>query len=328
MKSYNVYGIGHALVDMELPVDDAFLAEMGLEKGTMTLVDAARQEALLAHLTDVPPHRSCGGSAANTMIGLAQFGGRAFHACKVAADETGAFFARDMAANNVDTALDGLRGDGVTGRCLVLITPDAERTMCTNLGISETFSVDELSEEALRKAEYLYIEGYLVTSPSARAAAVEAARLARKHGVRTALTFSDTSMVNFFREGLEEMIGDGLDLLFCNESEALAFTGSPDLEKAQKRLGEVARDFGVTLGAGGAVVRKDGETIRVAGHPVQAVDSNGAGDLFAGAFLYGITNGLSLERSGDLACRAASLLVTQYGARLRPGQGARILSDS
>ncbi len=327
MKPYDVYGIGHALVDMELKVDDAFLAEMGLEKGTMTLVDGPRQEQLLTRLSNVQSHRSCGGSAANTMIGLAQFGGLGFHSCKVADDETGAFFASDMAANGVDNALDRQKYGGTTGRCLVFITADAERTMCTHLGISETFSVNELVEEKLRAAEYLYIEGYLVSSPSARQAAVEAVGLARKHGVKTALTFSDTSMVTFFREGLDEIIGDGLDLIFCNENEALEFTGSQDLERAKKRLGEISRSYGLTLGARGAIIHHNGETVEIPGRPVRAIDSNGAGDLFAGALLFGLTNGLSLDRAGRLACHASSVLVTRFGARLQAEQAKDILDD-
>ena len=327
MNHYDVYGIGHALVDMELHVPDAFLVQVGLQKGSMTLVDAARQDQLLQQVANLPHHRSCGGSSANTLIGLAQFGGRGFHACKVANDEAGQFFAQDMRLHGVDNALQQTRLSGTTGRCLVFITPDAERTMCTHLGISEQFSTEQIAEPILSQAEYLYIEGYLVSSPSGQLATQEAARMARKQGVKTALTFSDTSMIRYFRSGLDAIIGDGLDLLFCNESEALAYTESQTLEQAKHRLQSVAKMIGLTLGAQGAVLYNGEKWVHVAGLPVQALDSNGAGDLFAGAFLFGMTHGYALAKAGQLACHAASVLVTQAGARLKTGQARLILDD-
>ncbi len=326
MSHYDVYGIGHALVDVELPAPDLFLAQAGLQKGSMSLVDEARQNQLLQQVADWPQHRSCGGSSANTLIGLAQFGGRGFHACKVADDEAGDFFAQDMQLHGVENSLHQTRSPGTTGRCLVFITPDAERTMCTHLGISEQFSTAQLSEPILSQAEYLYIEGYLVSSPSGQSATVEAARMARKQGVKTALTFSDTSMITYFRSGLDAIIGDGLDLLFCNESEAMAYTESHTLEQAKSRLSRTAQTIGLTLGRRGASIYHGGRWIDIPGVPVQPLDSNGAGDLFAGAFLFGITHGYSLAKAGQLACRAASVLVTQAGARLKAGQARTILN--
>ncbi|MBF0161271.1 MAG: adenosine kinase [Magnetococcales bacterium] len=325
MTHYDVYGIGHALVDVELHVPDAFLTQAGLQKGSMSLVDEAYQNRLLQQVAGLPQHRSCGGSSANTLIGLAQFGGRGFHACKVAEDEAGAFFAQDMRLHGVDNSLHLARSPGTTGRCLVFITPDAERTMCTHLGISEQFSTEQISPDILGQAEYLYIEGYLVSSPSGRAATVEAARLARQQGVKTALTFSDTSMVTYFRAGLDAIIGDGVDLLFCNESEAMAYTGSQTLAQAKQGLSTIARRVGLTLGAQGATLYDGERWMDVPGLPVQPLDSNGAGDLFAAALLFGMTHGYSLAKAGRLACHAASLLVTQSGARLKAGQARTVL---
>ena len=327
MNHYNVYGIGHALVDMEFHVSDEFLSQAGLQKGSMTLVDEARQQQLLQQVTNIPYHRSCGGSSANTLIGLAQFGGTGFHACKVANDEAGAFFAQDMRHNGVENRLDEQSLPGTTGRCLVFITPDAERTLCTHLGISETFSVDQLSESILRQAEYLYIEGYLVTGPSSLAAAVEAANMARQHGIKTALTFSDSSMVTYFRNGLDAIIGNGLDLLFCNEGEALTFSGTTDLEQAKRQLAQIAKNIGLTLGSQGATLYNGREWIDISAKQVSAVDSNGAGDLFAGAYLFGVTHGYSLAKTGQLACHASSVLVTQSGARLRKDQAQMLLNS-
>lgn len=327
MNNYNVYGIGHALVDIELNVSDQFLAQAGLQKGTMSLVDEARQTQLLQEVAGIPQHRSCGGSSANTLIGLAQFGGQGFHACKVANDEAGKFFAQDMRTNGVENSLDKEQLSGTTGRCLVFITPDAERTMCTHLGISETFSSAQLSESTLSSAEYLYIEGYLVSAPAAQTAAIEAARMARKHGVKTALTFSDSSMITYFREGLDAIIDTGLDLLFCNEVEALTYTNSDNLEQAKSQLTKIAKQIGITLGSKGATIYNGESWIDIPGVAVQAVDSNGAGDLFAGGFLFGITHGYSLVKTGQLACHAASVLVTQSGARLKKNQAQTILNS-
>lgn len=327
MNHYDVYGLGHALVDMEFHVSDSFLVQAGLQKGTMSLVDEARQKQLLQQRAGMPHHRSCGGSAANTLIAIAQFGGQGFHTCKVADDEAGRFFVQDMRLNGVENRLDQERLLGTTGRCLVFITPDAERTMCTHLGVSETFSVEQLSESTLRHAEYLYIEGYLVSSPSARTAAIEAARMARKHGIKTALTFSDSSMVTYFRKELDEIIGAGLDLLFCNEVEALTYTGSDNLEQAKSQLAKISGLVGLTLGSKGASIYNGEGWIDIPGVPVQAQDSNGAGDLFAGAFLFGITHGYTLVKAGQLACHAASVLVTQSGARLKTGQAHTILNN-
>ncbi len=328
MKKYDVYGIGHALVDMEIKVDDAFLQRMELQKGAMMLVDQEQQSRLLANLGDSDVHRACGGSASNTMIGLAQFGGSGFHSCKVAADDTGRFFVADMQKNGVDNAIDPAVADlGTTGKCLVLITPDAERTMCTHLGISETFSVDNLSEEHLAQAEYLYIEGYLVSAPSTCQAAIEAAGMARKMGVKVALTFSDIFMIKLFREGMDKIIGDGLDLLFCNENEALEYTGCDNPDQAAEKLKEITKQYGLTLGPDGARLYDGSEMYSVPGVPVRAVDTNGAGDLFAGTFLYGITHGMNFPKAASLACRASSVLVTQYGARLRPDQAPLIMRE-
>ncbi|NGZ07716.1 MAG: adenosine kinase [Magnetococcales bacterium] len=327
MNHYNVYGIGHALVDTEVNIPDAFLTQTGLTKGTMTLIDEPRRLHLLDQLGTLQRHRSSGGSAANTVIGLAQLGGRTFFSSRVANDENGLFFARDLKSNGVDNDHDQRLAPGTTGQCLVLITPDAERTMCTHLGVSSGFAVGDLAPERLAASEWLYVEGYLVSSPSTRAAAIEAVRLARKYGVKIALTFSDVSMIEFFRSGLEEIMGPGVDLIFCNQAEALKYAQTDDLEQAKKHLTQKSQAFGLTLGAQGAIIRINHTEYEIPATPVQAIDANGAGDLFAGAMLYGLTHGLTPERMGKLACRAAALLVTRHGARLSREQTLNVLNN-
>ncbi len=326
-KKYQVYGIGNALVDMEFEVTGDFLREHGVVKGGMTLVDEERQTALLAHLGSMPKKRQGGGSAANTIVAVAQLGGKCFYSCKVASDPWGEFYADDLKRSGVDSNLrPGGLPAGTTGKCLVLVTPDAERSMNTFLGITSTFSVAELDEAALKDSDYLYIEGYLAASPTGSAAAVKARQFAEAHGVKTALTFSDASMIQFCGDSLREMVGPrGLDLLFSNESEACAWAGTSDLLVAREAMKKVAKNFVITLGENGAMIW-DGETfIDIEPYPVKAVDSNGAGDMFAGAFLYAVSHGHTLASAGKLASCASSKVVSQYGPRLERQQTLDIL---
>lgn len=327
MKKYDVYGMGNALVDMEFQVSDMFLQSMGVEKGFMTLVDEERQYELLEYLRGEHSVRSGGGSAANTIVANSHFGGTSFYTCRVSNDEMGEFYMRELDQAGVDTNLHDSRADGVTGKCLVMITPDAERTMNTYLGVSEALSVHELREEALRDSQFVYSEGYLVTSPSARPAVVRAMNLARSSGVKTALSFSDPSMVKYFRLGLEEIIGEGVDLLFCNREEALLWGECRTLAKAVDRLRHSAAAFVVTLGAEGALVFDGYALHEIDPNPVQPLDTNGAGDMFAGAFLYGITHGMSHVQAATLASLAASRVVTTFGPRLKPAEYRQILAE-
>lgn len=326
-KKYDVYGIGNAIVDMEFEVNDAFFKEHSIEKGLMTLVDEERQHVLVEAIRSKEVKQQSGGSAANSIIAVNQFGGSAFYSCKVANDAFGKFYLRDLEDAGVDTNLESAHLiEGITGKCLVMITPDAERTMNTFLGITSDFSVQELNEDALRASKYLYIEGFLIPSESGREAMKQAKKLAKEHGVRTALTFSDPSMVKYFREGLQEVVGEGVDLLFCNEEEAMLYTGKESLQEAREELKKVAKTFVITQGKNGAMIF-DGDTfIDIEPYPVKAVDSTGAGDMFAGAFLYGITHGHSYADAGKLASLASSKVVAKYGPRLEWHQAKEVLN--
>jgi fructokinase len=189
--------------------------------------------------------------------------------------------------------------------------------MNTFLGITSTISKMQVDPEAIRHSKFMYMEGYLVASPSGREAAIHARRIAEAAGVKTALTFSDVNMVRFFRDGLREMLGDGIDLLFCNEAEAFAFTDTDDVIVASERLKQIAKTFVITRGENGAMIY-DGESfLSIDPYPVKAVDSNGAGDMYAGAFLYAITHNHSFDSAGKLASLAASRVVSQFGPRLK-----------
>ena len=327
-KKYDVYGIGNALVDIVTEVGHGFFAENNIEKGVMTLVDEKRQKALMKAIDMKKSRMSAGGSAANTVIGVNQFGGKSYYSCLVAKDDLGRFFLEDMERNGVDTNLKYEEcPPGHTGRCLVMTTPDADRTMNTFLGISSFMSPSHLNEEAIKDAAYAYLEGYLVSSPSGMEALLETKRIAERNKVATALTFSDPNMLRFFSKNFEEVVGASVDLLFCNKEEALMFSETDNLKDARQKLRQAARRFAITLGANGALLF-DGDTfIEIEPYKVRALDTNGAGDMFAGAFLYGITHGHSFAEAGKIASLASSRVVSQFGPRLEPQQAQRVLKD-
>jgi fructokinase len=326
---FDVYAIGNALVDAEYRVTDDFLSRHGITKGLMTLVEEAPQQALIAALDSEfgLEKRASGGSAANSIIAVAGFGGRSFYSCKVANDGTGDFYVHDLHAAGVSSNLKPERESGVSGTCVVMVTPDTERTMHTFLGITSDVSVNELVPEALAASQWLYVEGYLVSSASARAAVLEARAQARAHGVKIAMTFSDPAMVRLFKPGLAEMLDDGVDLLFCNEEEACLWSEALSVEAALENLKRVARQIVVTRGSQGALVWDGQRLVSIAPTPVTPVDSNGAGDMFAGAYLFGLTHDWSPERAGALASRAAAAVVGQFGPRLPLDTQAALLRE-
>ncbi|PIB37206.1 sugar kinase [Reichenbachiella sp. 5M10] len=326
MKKYDIYGIGNALVDLVFEVEEKFLTDNQVEKGLMTLVEEDRQKELISQIDVSENMMKGGGSAANTVVAASQFGGSSYYSCKVSNDEFGTFYLKDLAANGVDTKLTETTAPaGITGRCLVMTTPDAERTMNTFLGITSDFSVDEIDEEAIKNSTYIYSEGYLVPSQSGRDAMKKGMEIARANGVKVSLSFSDPSMVKFFNDEMKEVVGDGVDLLFCNEEEAMLYTATDNLLDAREALKAIAKKFVITLGQNGAMIF-DGDTfVDIEPYKVEAIDTNGAGDMFAGAFLYGITHGHSFAESGKLASLAASKVVSQFGPRLETAQAQEVL---
>lgn len=327
--SYDVYAIGNALVDVEFRVSDEFLTQNNIQKGMMTLVEEAPQQALIANLEKAYglTKRASGGSAANTIIALSYFGGRAFYSCKVANDATGDFYMKDLHAAGVDSNLGDEREAGISGTCVVMVTPDTERTMNTFLGITSDVSVKELVPSAIAASKWLYIEGYLCTSDSARAAVLEARRIARGNGVGIALTFSDPAMAQFFQPQLAEMVADGVDLLFCNEEEARAYSKTESTAAALDALKAVAKRIVITQSKDGALLWDGQNTIKIAPAPAQPIDTLGAGDTFAGAFLYGESQGWDMEKSGRLAAQAAAAVVSQFGPRLSAADHQALLAQ-
>lgn len=326
-KKYDVCAIGNALVDYEIEVEDQFFNANNVEKGLMTLVDEDRQNTLLGLVEGKVKKKQGGGSAANTIFGLAEFGGKGYYTCKVANDSDGELYVNDLIKAGIDTNLDPNNlYTGTTGKCLVMISPDAERTMNTFLGITTDFSKNELNESAIKDSEYLFMEGFLVSSPTGLEAMKAAKQMARANGTKVSLTFSDPSMVKYFNDQMKEVVGDGVDLLFCNIHEAELFSGVEGMDAAKEAIRKVAKEFVITKGKDGAVVFDGTDYHEIAPFPTKAVDATGAGDMFAGAFLYAINHGKSHGEAGRLASAASSAVVSKYGPRLSQNHVEEVLS--
>lgn len=327
MEPIDIVGIGNALVDQEFEVTDEFLQQHRIEKGLMTLIEDEDQERLiqlLSHQGELKK-QSGGGSAANSLVGFAQFGGKAFYCCKVADDQAGQFYCDDLERIGITTSIGHKKHEGKTGRCLVMVTPDAERTMRTYLGITADLSVDELDEDAIARAKYLYIEGYLVTSPIARQAIVRSKEIARANGTKIAVTCSDPAMVKYFRDGIDLILEGGVDVLFCNEEEGKLLTGTDDAQEALQLLQQKAKLVALTLGKNGALLGDGERQVAVPGVKVKAIDTNGAGDMFAGAMMFGLIRNYSLAACGLLASHAAAEVVSNFGPRLTRDKQQQLL---
>ncbi len=328
MKKYDVYAVGNALVDIEYHATPARLSELNIEKGVMTLIDDQRQNSLVAQLVDSHESMACGGSAANTIIALTQMGATTHLDCRVSNDMTGQIFARDLHDAGVHSSLDSRPlVDGVTGKCLVFVTPDADRTMNTFLGVSGDLDTSDIDVEAIKHSDTVYIEGYLASADNTRDAAIKARQIAEARNIKTSLTLSDPNMVKFFRDSIEAMIGDGVDLLFANEDEAKELAGTDNFDEAVQMFKKIARKFAITRGSEGALLFDGIMPIEIRPNPVKAIDTLGAGDMFAGAMLYGLSQGMSFHQSGDLASLASGKIVTQFGPRLRSEQTQQLLSS-
>jgi len=313
--TFDVFGVGNALVDIQAHVSDQQLEQLDFKKGIMTLVDDDAQRDVLSQLEDHSVTRCAGGSAANTVMGVADFGGKAAYACKVAADSIGEFFLSDM--QKIGVEINTQAGDGQSGTCVILITDDAERTMLTNLGISSSLGPDDISEDMIRQSKYVYVEGYLFAGEPTKSAALKAIELAKKNNVKVAFTVSDPFLIQYHKEEFWDLIEGPVDLLFCNLEEARALTGKYDAVDCAHEIHQHAENVALTLGGDGSVLMHEGQVIPIEGVSIKAVDTTGAGDMYAAGILYGITNGLTWKQSGHLASHAAARIVSQLGARMK-----------
>ena len=316
---YDLFGLGNALVDHEFHTTDELLNELGIEKGLTTLIDPERADLVLNTMTDRQgqPSKACGGSGANSVIAAAAMGSKAFYAAQLGNDENGHFYVSDMQAAGVDTQAGEHMVEGVTGRCFVMVTPDAERTMNTSLGVTGDLGEHSLDTDIIQNARAIYLEGYLITSDVSRATAIKARKIAEDAGVKVIGTFSDPGLTQYFKPQLEALFEGGVDLLFCNEEELQIFTETDSVEAGLEAIKPWAKDVVVTMGEKGALIVQDGQQTQVPGETAHAVDTNGAGDAFAGAFVHGVLSGWSYADCASFGCRVAARVVETFGPRLQ-----------
>ena len=311
---HDVCAVGNAIVDVLSPCDPAFLAEQGLVPGSMQLVDETQSEALYEKMQ--AGVEASGGSAGNTVAGVGSFGGRAAYVGKVADDTLGGVFSHDIRAAGVTFDTPVLQGGAGTGRCLINVTPDAQRTMCTFLGAANQLTVADIDAGLIGASAIVYLEGYLFDPAPARDAFEAAAAAAHSAGRKVALTLSDTFVVARWRAELLAFIEASADIVLANEGELAALFETEDFDAAAAKLASMVEIAAVTRGAEGSVIVRGDERVAVAAFPVdKVVDTTGAGDQYAAGFLLGVARGLSLEEAGKLGSLAASEVIAHWGPR-------------
>lgn len=310
----DVVGIGNAIVDVIASADDAFLERHGMPKGAMTLIDEARAELIYEAMGSTVI--TSGGSAGNTMAGIASLGGAAGYLGLVRDDDLGHAYRHDITAIGVRFPTPAATQGPTTARCLILVTPDSQRTMNTFLGASVNFGPNDVDASMVRSAAVTYLEGYLYDQDLAKQAFHEAAQIAHDAGRKVALSLSDAFCVHRHRQAFLQLVEHHVDVLFANEGEILALFETDDLQTAVRELRGMTEIAAVTRSAAGSVIVASGETVEVNAAPVaRVVDTTGAGDLYAAGFLYGLTHGAALWECGRYASIAAAEVIGHFGAR-------------
>jgi sugar/nucleoside kinase (ribokinase family) len=312
---FDVLGIGNAIVDVIARADDALLARNGLEKGAMTLIDEARADALYALMG--PGRESSGGSAGNTIAGLANLGGKAAYIGRVRDDQLGTIFRHDIRATGVAFDTQAAASGPATARCLIFVTPDAQRTMQTYLGACVDLGPDQIDEATVAAASVTYLEGYLWDKPAAKAAFRKAVDVAHKAGRKVSLTLSDSFCVGRHRAEFLDLVDNHVDILFANEHEITSLYEVASFDEVLPHLrAKPSRIAALTRSEKGSVVVGNGEARAVPAIPgVQVVDTTGAGDLYAAGFLHGVTTGKDLGLAARLGAICAAEIISHYGAR-------------
>ena len=312
---YDVLGIGNAIVDVSAKVGDNFLTERGLKKGSMTYVEAAKAGEIYNDI--IPERQASGGSAANTVAGLASLGADCAFIGKVHDDELGKLFKRDIGAAGIDFFTKPLEEGPMTARSIVLVTPDTQRSMFTYLGAARKLSIDDIDEKLISQSRYLFIEGYLWDDDNSHTALLKACEFAHKHKREVAFSVSDTSCVKNHRKEMKEFIHKHVDILFANEEELLELFEEKDFYKCLDLVKPMVQISAITRDSRGSVIVNGREKIFVEAEQMEKeiVDSTGAGDIYASGFLYGMVKGRSLGTCAIIGSIAASEVITHYGAR-------------
>ena len=328
----DISSIGNAIVDVQFSIQEDFvskLKKMSIPKGSMTLIEAKEQANLISLLKEGygDPKLSCGGAATNSTVAASNFGSKCHFSCKVRNDDLGMFYLDNLSKNHVLHSELSSESSLSTGQSVIMVTPDAERTMCTYLGINNLFSKDDLDKSAIKNSKYLFIEGYLVASEASLKACFEAIQVAREANTKIALSLSAAAIVNNFRDEINSLMESGCEILFCNESEACAFSQYKDVLEAEKYLRDVASQNLITLGKKGCVIWDGSKLKIIKGFKSKAIDTNGAGDIFAGSVLHKICEGYDLTSSAEFGCFAASKKVEKFGPRLSKNEYKNVKSE-
>jgi sugar/nucleoside kinase (ribokinase family) len=312
---FDVCGVGNALVDVIAPATEDFLTQHGISKGAMMLIfDEPAVETLYASMA--PGREVSGGSAANTLAGVASFGARAAYIGKVCDDQLGGVFRHDLNAGGVSYDTAPRTGGPSTGRCLINVTPDGQRSMSTFLGCSPLLTADDLDEAKIASAGIVFLEGYLFDAPEAKAAFVKAAQIAHDAGRKVALTLSDLFCVDRHKEAFRDLVANHVDILFANEAEIIALYDAADFDAALALAMADCEFVALTRSEKGSVLARNGEVVTVPADPIdKVVDTTGAGDLYAAGVLFGVATGRDLETCGRLGSLAAGEIISHYGAR-------------
>lgn len=310
---YDVLGLGNPLIDFILHVDDSFLSTLGLEKGSMNLVDVERQKKILDTSKQYQNKTALGGSCANTMVMVSQLGGKAAYGGKLGIDDFGRDFELQITENGVDSFLR--KQEGMTGSTIILVTPDADRTMNTHLGMCQNYAEEDLNLKSIADSQYLYVEGYLWDTPKQKKTVVAALEHAKSTDTKIALTLSDSFCVERHSNDFLNLMDNYVDLLFCNDLEAFHMSDSHDLDQQLKFLSERVEHVVITSGTKGASIIFKQNRFNIDSFKVKVKDTTGAGDSFAAGYLYGVTQNYSPAQAGTLASYCAATIVSQDGPR-------------
>ncbi len=310
---YDVTGIGSALLDFTVDVDDIFLSSLGLRKGEMHLIDAERSREIFSLLKNRNTHIAPGGSCANTIAGIARMGGRGSFLGRVASDDYGKTYIDKTVEAGVTSFIS--KGKGMTGHAITLITPDSERTFATHLGAAIDLSADEIDYSVIENSSILHIEGYLFEPENLREVCYNSMDTARKKGVQISIDLADSALIERIRDVFNDVVKNYAGIIFANEEEIFAFTGKRDKD-ALDILSDNCPVSIMKLGSKGSMIKSDNIITKIDAIKTNVVNTNGAGDMYAAGFLYGLTSGCSIENSGKIASYSASLVVASAGARV------------
>ena len=313
-KNIDLIGLGNAIVDIIVSVEDEFLEINNLEKGSMNLINSDESELLLKSCKVIK--KISGGSSANTVVSLAQLGNNVQFIGRVKNDYFGNFFSRDIKKSNTIFKTKPINGGQSSAHSIILITPDAQRTMCTYLGASVEFEPQDVNFDLIKNSKFLYLEGYLWDSDLAKNAFLEAAKIAKESDTKIILTLSDSFCVDRHRESFLELIDNYVDIVFCNEYEVLSLFKKNDFRSCKESISSICKLVIITLGSKGSLVINKDRFVEIKPRLLgKVIDTTGAGDLYAGGFIHGLINNYSLRKCGEIASICAGQIITQLGSR-------------